>query len=299
MGAQGQRRRIIIGGALVGIGAATAYWYAATDRRRAMARAAQYVLPGERWGTVHLGRFLAALPDEAMQDLLRAQRLGEGSPARVQDVEKVRDHLLWLSTNVLEYPIRDSSKQDYHDVVVWASSRTTSAGMASPTLSGDLPTFALERELLKRMFANVWDKLNPAQRQELLDRIDPNHEIKDRAAILAMSGAAVLGSISMAAAFAGFALYTTMSVAIATAAGAVGVTLPFAVYTGASSVIALLSGPVGWAILAIAGVSGIALAGRANVFKTAQLIAQIHTLKAEALMAAGLDSEASYGSTPR
>ncbi len=89
-------------------------------------------------------------------------------------------------------------------------------------------------------------------------------------------------------AFTGFAFYTTMSVTIATVAGAVGVTLPIATYTTASSVVGILSGPVGWAILGVAALGGLALAGRANLQKTTALIDQIHALKVEALIAAGV-----------
>lgn len=287
MSAAIRRRKIIVGGAAAAIAASTAYWYVSTARQRAMKRAAPFVLPRERWNAQHLTNFLMALPDDALKDLLRAQDQGEGSTSHEQDVRRMHKHLLWLSTNVLEYPVRDASRLDYHKVVHWAAGRTTVAGASSSTLSEELPTFVLERELYKRLFANVWDKLSPAQRQELLDQIDPHRKLQDRAAIVAMGGAAALAALSTAAAFAGFALYTTMSVAIAMAAGALGVTVPFAAYMGASTAVALLSGPVGWAVLAALGLGGVALAGRANVGKTAVLVAQIHTLKVEALVAAG------------
>jgi hypothetical protein len=105
-----------------------------------------------------------------------------------------------------------------------------------------------------------------------------------------MGGAALLGAESTAAALAGFAPNTTMSVAIVFTAGAVGITLPFAAYMGASTAAALLTGPVGWAVIAAAGLGGIALAGRASPGKTALLVAQIHAMKVEALVAGGQTS---------
>ena len=55
----------------------------------------------------------------------------------------------------------------------------------------------------------------------------------------------------------------------------------------------------GWAVLVAAGLGGIALAGRANVGKTALLVSQIHTLKVEALVAAGQTSDANTYAPPR
>jgi uncharacterized protein YaaW (UPF0174 family) len=94
--------------------------------------------------------------------------------------------------------------------------------------------------------------------------------------------------LSATAAFSGFAFYTTMSVTIATVALAAGVTLPFVAYAGASTLVGVLSGPVGWAIMGMAALGGAALAGRADPQKTTALIAQLHALKVEALIAAGV-----------
>lgn len=87
-------------------------------------------------------------------------------------------------------------------------------------------------------------------------------------------------------AFTGFAFYTTMSVAIASVASALGVVLPFAVYGGAASLIGILSGPIGGAIMGVSAIGGMALAGRADLQKTTAFVAQIHALKVEASAAA-------------
>ena len=79
-----------------------------------------------------------------------------------------------------------------------------------------------------------------------------------------------------------------MSATIAAVATAMGVTLPFAAYAGAATAIGVLAGPIGWAIAGLATLGGIALAGRADLQKTTAFIAQIHALKVEALMAAGV-----------
>lgn len=86
-----------------------------------------------------------------------------------------------------------------------------------------------------------------------------------------------------------------MSVTIATVASVVGVTLPFAGHAGASALVGILSGPVGWAIMAAGALGGIALMGSADVQKTTALLCQTHALKVEALIAAGEDENTVFG----
>ena len=59
-------------------------------------------------------------------------------------------------------------------------------------------------------------------------------------------------------------------------------------YTGAATTIGVLAGPVGWAIMGLAALGGIALAGRADLQKTTAFVAQIHVLKIDAMVAAGV-----------
>src|SRR5690349_15514309 len=96
-------------------------------------------------------------------------------------------------------------------------------------------------------------------------------------------------------AFYGFTFYTSMSVAISVVASSLGLALPFAAYMGASSIVAFLSGPVGWTIAGILGIGGVALSGRANPDKTTAFILQIHSLKAAALVAAGVPEKEVFG----
>jgi hypothetical protein len=100
-----------------------------------------------------------------------------------------------------------------------------------------------------------------------------------------------LATLSATVAFTGFAFYTTMSVTIATVACAVSEILQFSTYAEASTVVGVLSGPVGWAIMRVATLGGVALAGRPNLQKTTVLIAQLHTLKVEALIATGVPEQ--------
>lgn len=265
-------------------------WFVITNWQNPMARAAPFVKPKERWTAEHFFDFLRALPASAMLslkkslDILSPEAGEDQLHGNDQDARDIQKHALWLSTNVLSYLFRDETKLGYHDLVTWVSKE---ADVPATTIN-TAPTFPLERELLKLLFAQLWDRMNAQQRNELLVKLDPNGEVKDKAAIVALSGAGALAALGATVAFAGFAFYTTMSIAIASVAGAVGVTLPFATYVGASSLVGVLSGPVGWAIMGIAALGGIALAGRANLRKTALLVGQLHALKVEALVAAGV-----------
>ncbi len=266
-----------------------------------MAAVAPFVRPKEKWSPGDFFAFLRALPPAKMLalkkslDMLPADAGLERLDGPAENARDVQKHALWLSTNIFEYPFLDPGTLDYHALLGWVSGQ---AGVARATIER-APSFVLERELFRSLFAQIWnEKLSPPQRVELLAKIDPDGHIKGKAAIAALSGAAALAALSSTVAFTGFAFYTTMSITIATVASAVGVTLPFGAYAAASSLIGVLSGPVGWAIMGLSALGGLALAGRANAQKTASLIAQVHALKIEALLAAGSPESAVF-SSPR
>lgn len=264
-----------------------------TPTPKPIARAAVYVKVQDKWTAEHLYEFLNALPEESLLSLKKALGLVEENASlavlqgKSKDVREIQKQALWVSSNILTYPFRDETVLDYHGLVTWVAEEMELAA----TLIDSKPTFFLERALQMQLFANIWDKLSIEQRQTLLQQIDPNDSIKDKAAVMALSGTGVIAVLSTTVAFTGFAFYTTLSVTISTVAGFLGIALPFAAYTGASSLVALLSGPIGWAIAGIAAVGGFALAGRANVNKTTAFITQIHALKVAALIEAGISED--------
>jgi uncharacterized protein YaaW (UPF0174 family) len=256
-------------------------------QKKPIASAARFVFPKIKWGTKHFPDFVVALPPEARLTLSKSMGLLKESQT-VDDLKspnatakEMQKRLLWLSSNVLAYPFKDPDNLNYHSLVTWVAKK---AGV-DRNVNPDTSTFQMERELYRALFVSLWEKLSPKKREELLDKIDQSSSIKDKSGIAAMSGAAALATLSATVAFTGFAFYTTMSIAIATVAGAVGVTLPMAVYTSAASLVGILAGPVGWAIMSVTALGGIALSGRANVQKTTQAIMQVHALKVEALLA--------------
>ena len=264
--------------------------------RKPISAAAPFVFPKLKWTPNNLHGFIKALPKDARLTLKKSlEVLPSGATAANlmsgdQDAKDIQKRVLWLSSNILTYPFRTVSNLDYHAMVTWVAAE---AGVSKPILNS-ASTFTLERDLFKMLFAQLWDKMNAKQREALLKKVDSAGLIKDKAALAALGGAGALAALSTTVAFTGFAFYTTMSVAIASVASAMGVVLPFAVYGSAASLIGIFSGPIGWAIMAISAIGGMALAGRANLQKTTAFVAQIHALKVEALAAAGVPEKSVF-----
>ncbi|HSZ59743.1 MAG TPA: hypothetical protein VK797_29135 [Tepidisphaeraceae bacterium] len=255
-----------------------------------LAHAAPYVQPHLNWSAVELDDFLAQLPPESLLSLKKALDLAKPTDPNsilkggTKDVQEIQAQLLWVSSNIVTYPFRDEKKIAYHELVKWVAD---DAGVDQWILDTQ-STFVIERAYQERLFTSLWDTLNVKQREELLSKIEGNGTaIADKAAIASLSGSGALAALSITVYFAGFTFYTTMSVVICTVAGWFGMTLPFAAYAAASSTVAFLTGPIGWAILAIAAAAGIALAHRANTRKTGAAICQLHFLKIAALRAGG------------
>lgn len=252
---------------------------------------ANYIYPNVSWSHVELNEFLEVLPDSGLISMQKSLELIPHDVAKttVEDrptvLTQIQKQMLWNSNHIVSYPFRDEKKIDYHDLTKWVGSEM---GVDSWILDTQ-PTLVVERAIQEKLLIDIWDKLSPDERRTVLANVDPKNSIEGHAAIAALSGAGAIAALSMTVQLAGFAFYTTMSTVICTAAGFFGVTLPFAAYAGAASTVAFLSGPVGWAFLAIAAAAGTALAGRADVRKTAAAICQMHSLKVAALQAAGQD----------
>lgn len=209
------------------------------------------------------------------------------------DTLAVQISLLRLSSYFMVRPFKDPTALDYHKVVSWVADRSRVASCIAKNAS----TYVLERKLLESIFIEQWNRLSVVQRQKLLNELDLKTALPDKTAaisnkttIAALSGAAALAALSTTVALSGFAFYTTLSVTIAAVAAATGATVPFAVYAGASTVIAVLSGPVGWAIAGAAALGGLALL-RPDAKRLTFFILTLHLLKVDVLKAAGLTTE--------
>jgi len=260
-----------------------------------------------QWNARQLNDFLSLVTTEGMLSLKKAAGIveqNEGTEVlvdRLRDARDVLKHMDWLSRNVLSYQFSDELNIDYHSMVDWVAKQMEipTAGLASAN-----STFLLERQIQLQMFGQIWDNLDEDQRIELLIKIEQAEtdlnsvtndktamaalSTREKAAIVVLSASGAIAALSATVAFSGFAFYTTMSVTISSVAGFFGVTLPFAVFTSASSLVAMLSGPVGWAIAAVAIGAGIWLAGGPNAQKVAQLVFQIHSIKIAMLLSMGV-----------
>lgn len=271
-----------------------------------MAKLAPLVQPQARWHSQHLADFVQALPPPAMLTLQRTMGLAsaqdgiEKLQGPTTDTLAMQISVLRLSTHFLERVFKDPAALDYHEVVSWVAGRS---GVASNIVKS-ASTYVLERKLLESIFIEQWNRLSVAQREKVLDSLDLGTAsldkaaviadkaavIADKAAIAALGGAAALATLSTTVALSGFAFYTTLSATIAAVAAAAGVTVPFAVYAGASTVVAVLSGPVGWVIAGAAALGGLALL-RPDAKRLIFFVLTLHLLKVDALKAAGLKTE--------
>lgn len=274
-------RRTFIRTASIGIGGVGLlgggiFWY---DRRVFFGSDLFHLIsPEVKWHSTELLKFLEDLNTNERQALLKAfEKDGDLSP------EDFLRELRWTSSSIFTYPFRDKSDFDYHRIVQWTAKNLK----IDSSIVESEATFSLEGRMVGALFEDIWDSLTEEQRIELLREIDKDGEIVNKAAIASLGGAGALAALSATVYFTGFAFYTTMSTVIFTTAGFFGVTLPFAAYTGASTALSILSGPVGWALLAITAAAGVAMLGRPNVRKTTAFVIQIHMLKIERIKIAG------------
>jgi uncharacterized protein YaaW (UPF0174 family) len=264
--------------------------------RNDLSKLAKYVHPKISWSYTELNDFLDVLPDTGLVSIQKSLELitHDAEVTKIDDrkeaVKTIQTKLLWFSSNIVTYPFLDEDKIRYHNLTKWVGSEL---GVDQWILDTQ-PTFVIERAIHEKLLVDVWDKMNEEQRLELLSKVDTSGHLPDHAAVAALSGAGALAALSMTVHLAGFSFYTTMSTAICAIANLFGLTLPFAAYTTASTVVAFLTGPVGWALLAIATAAGVTLAGRANPRKTAAAICQIHALKVAAMQAANETDESIF-----
>lgn len=258
---------------IIGLGAWFVYRHHQEQQRQAQlkhlyAKWAQLV--DSKWNVQDVTAFLESLAPEKKKQLSDLVGKPGGNP------KELAYHLLWVSSSAFTYPFKDPNTADYHnEILIWAARK-------NDVTTTDLSSFRIERELMKKRFSQLWDRLDGKQRTELLDKLKVTGlSTQQKAAIISGSGSAALGVLSTTVAFGGFAFYTTASTTLATAAGLLGITLPFDIYAGTASTVAILSGPVGWGIALVGGTGAVVWATAANEEKTTAFVLAIHALKAE------------------
>lgn len=102
---------------------------------------------------------------------------------------------------------------------------------------------SIERQIVAAAFQKALASATAEQRDAMLAALAREQGTTVKT-LVGASGVLVAANLT------GFGLYVAASTMLGAMTGALGVALPFAVYTGMSGVIATLTGPVGWAMLA-------------------------------------------------
>lgn len=255
------------------------------ERPQELAYLAPYVCKSAKWGPGNLFEFINSLSPQHVLPFGKSLEIKDfETKNKAQQIEAIHRELLWQSSSIVTYPFKSVRDINYHDVVVWCAEHVGLPENEAQFTS----TWDLERRILEQQFFDVWEKLSVEQRTHLLQKIDTQGSIEDKALLAAQARLAAQTALAATAYFSGFSLYTTMTVTLSTVSGWLGLTLPFAAYTTATSVVSFLAGPVGWAIGAVmlAGTFA-AWAGKADLRKTVDTVFQVHGMKAAALYGAG------------
>ena len=110
---------------------------------------------------------------------------------------------------------------------------------------GHETTAEIEVRIAQKVLRTMWDKMTPAQRHQMEERLrDVAQQRDDSGTLLAQSSGIV--ALLLAGKLSGFGVYLLASTSLGAVTGALGIALPFAVYTTMSSAIAVVLGPVGW-----------------------------------------------------
>jgi uncharacterized protein YaaW (UPF0174 family) len=145
-------------------------------------------------------------------------------------------------------------------------------------------SFEAEQNLFKKLVSDTWDRMTKEQRAEAIKNSESLSQLSEeqKSAIMVGGGGVLIATLSTTVMLSGFAFYTTMSSVICASAGALGLTLPFGAYMGASSTVALLSGPVGWTVAAIAIIgSAISLFNDPDKEQLIKIVLATHMMKAK------------------
>ena len=194
-----------------------------------------------------------------------------GEAVETSDIVK---ELHWASSHWITYRFK---KFDYHDMVVWTAEKLD----VPKEICEKATTFKLEHMICEKVFAQMWDKLTPAQRKEALKEanLDSKYATMSGAAICAAISATLVAG-SVAASTMGFAFYILMAKTVVVLATALGWTTA----TGAITTVSVLCGPVGWIIAGGTAITAALLLGRADVNKCISVIVQVHVTKINALV---------------
>lgn len=119
--------------------------------------------------------------------------------------------------------------------------------LGAKAVGKNMPAADLEKQAVGAAMEQMLANASPEQRKAMLAELAKG-QATSSTGLMTATGGLVLANLS------GFGLYMAASSSLAAITGAVGLTLPFAVYTGLSSVLGVVTGPLGWAALALVAI---------------------------------------------
>lgn len=151
----------------------------------------------------------------------------------------IRKALVWRAYNKTTYMFRSDNMVDYHEILKWAAKEL---GVES-RVADNLPTYQLEKEIVMKFFAKLWEDLPPEKKQELVDEMVKEGYLKSKGSNIDWSNinyGDIAGQLWVFYQF-------NPELALALLAGA-----GTALYIAGSFLVAL--GPLGWAAIAAGGI---------------------------------------------
>lgn len=133
--------------------------------------------------------------------------------------------------------------------------------------------FEKECQIIEQYTSQMMADMSDAEQQQFIDGLKQEAEKNGESfsGVIGAGGSIVLANAS------GFGVYLLASTMVGSITSILGIALPFAFYTSMSSTIAMLTGPAGWAILALWGVSKV---GSPNKKKTLPSVIMVAAVRA-------------------
>jgi len=232
-----------------------------------------FIHPEARVSNGQFRALIGALSAEQRRDLWKSLKGKE--PAKAVSAGELEKELHWVSSSALTYPFNDL---DYHETVKWVAGKV---GVHPAECEGGT-TFQLERRVMEKLFAKLWDKLTKEQKAKVLK--DAGLEPSQVASYSTLTASALLATMATTSVLMGFPFYIMVAQTLAVVLATLGVSV-----TTTISVVAMLCGPIGWVIAGTSAVIGLLLLGQPNAKKTAAFVIALHSIKATAMAKSGVD----------
>lgn len=175
--------------------------------------------------------------------------------------DSLKDHFNWVGSSFL-------GRRKSYDEIVSDTARKIGAQVTASSSTADV-----EKAIMVRVWEKASAKMTEAQRAELEARIKEIASKHGKQFGKEFTGLAAIGAAQLS----GFGVYMLGSTLLGAINGALGLGLGFGVFTGLSSLISVVIGPAGWALL---GLVTIAKLGGPNYKKIIPAIIVVATYRA-------------------